>query len=146
MIDANQLRKILPQAYPFLLIDKVIDFEEGKRLTAIKNITANEWSVLGDAGDPGHFPEVLIIEAAAQAALVLYYLSKTDLKKSESERVFPSKITANFIKSGGVGDELTITVMANKMMDVGGYLDVTVLAASQKLAEVEIIYSVKRWE
>ena len=74
MIDYKTIQKILPQRFPFILIDKIIDFKMGKSLTAIKNITGNEW-IFDDgalAGRGSIFPETLLIEAAAQAALVLY--------------------------------------------------------------------------
>lgn len=65
MLDTKQLQAILPHAYPFLLIDKVLDYKEGESLTAVKNITANEWPFTGDGEHTDIFPETLLIEAAA---------------------------------------------------------------------------------
>lgn len=144
MIDANQLRKILPQAYPFLLIDRVIDFEEGKRLTAIKNITANEWSVLGDAGGAGYFPETLIIEAAAQAALMLYKLSKVK-NDGRKRRYILGKINAAIFRKVMIGEQLVLKALANKMLDTGGYSEIRAISNSRNVAEIEIIYSVKMY-
>ncbi len=73
MLDYNDLKRILPQAYPFLMLDRVVEYTEGQSLIAIKNITANEWFFQEAEDDPNetkHFPETLLIEAAAQAALV----------------------------------------------------------------------------
>ncbi|MBI3616986.1 MAG: hypothetical protein HY210_02055 [Candidatus Omnitrophica bacterium] len=67
-LNSNQIAQILPQAYPFLMIDRVADFREGESLTAIKNITGNEWVFEGQSCQTGAFPETLLIEAAAQAA------------------------------------------------------------------------------
>lgn len=70
-MDVLAIRKVLPHRYPFLLIDRVIELEPGKRIVAIKNVTANEPFF------QGHFPEfpvmpgVLQIEALAQAGAVL---------------------------------------------------------------------------
>jgi 3-hydroxyacyl-[acyl-carrier-protein] dehydratase len=74
-IDAERIAAMLPHRYPFLLIDRVVAFEHGKRLTAIKNITINEPFFQGHF--PGHpvMPGVLIIEAMAQACGVLIKLS-----------------------------------------------------------------------
>ena len=72
MIDHQTIKKILPQAYPFLLIDRVEEFKAGESLVAIKNITANEWPFEQDDRDQVYFPPTLLIEAAAQAALVLW--------------------------------------------------------------------------
>ncbi len=75
IIDINEIVKYLPHRYPFLLIDRVVEFEEGKRVVALKNVTMNEPFF------PGHFPHhpvmpgVLIVEAMAQAAAVLSFKS-----------------------------------------------------------------------
>ncbi len=70
MFDHRQLNLILPQSYPFLLLDRVESFQPGESLVAIKNITANEWPFTNGLECSQHYPETLLIEAAAQAALV----------------------------------------------------------------------------
>ena len=78
MLDHNDLKRILPQSYPFLLLDRVEEYSEGQSLVAIKNITADEWFFQEAEDDPSktqYFPETLLIEAAAQAALVLYHVN-----------------------------------------------------------------------
>lgn len=85
-LDSYQIAKILPQSYPFLMIDRVVDFRKGESLTAIKNITGNEWLFEGQCRPPAAkespwgttnaFPETLLIEAAAQAAILFYRLEK----------------------------------------------------------------------
>lgn len=143
MIDSQELRKILPQEYPFLMIDKVLEYEKGKSLTAVKNITANEWSV-GEGRFPiDHFPETLLIEAASQAALVLYQLSKIKVGEKRPQYIL-GRITANFLTSIVIGDQLRIKALANKMLDSGGYSDINLSVGVKKIAEIEIIYSVKR--
>jgi 3-hydroxyacyl-[acyl-carrier-protein] dehydratase len=74
-IDVERIAAMLPHRYPFLLIDRVVAFEHGKHLTAIKNVTINEPFFQGHF--PGHpvMPGVLIIEAMAQASGVLVKLS-----------------------------------------------------------------------
>ena len=74
-IDAERIAAMLPHRYPFLLIDRVVAFELGKRLTAIKNVTINEPFFQGHF--PGHpvMPGVLMIESMAQACGVLIKLS-----------------------------------------------------------------------
>jgi len=75
MIEINEIMKILPHAYPFLLVDRIIELEPGKRIVGIKNVTYNEPFF------PGHFPGrpimpgVLVLEAMAQTAGVLAFKS-----------------------------------------------------------------------
>ena len=141
MIGTKELLEILPQAYPFLFIDRITEFEKDKKLVAIKNITANEWNAIGH-DDSAYFPETLIIEAASQAALALYQLSK--IKPGEKRPMYIlGKVTAEFLQSVAIGDQLVIEARA-KMLEAGGYSDVTISVGDLKVAQVEIIYSVKR--
>jgi len=83
MIEIKEIMNILPHAYPFLLVDRIIEIEPGKRIVGIKNVTYNEPFF------PGHFPGrpimpgVLIVEAMAQTAGVLVFntLSEGDRNK-----------------------------------------------------------------
>ena len=74
-IDVEQIATLLPHRYPFLMIDRIVGFESGKHVTALKNVTFNEPFFQGHF--PGHpvMPGVLIIEAMAQAAGVMIKLS-----------------------------------------------------------------------
>ncbi|MCS6885801.1 MAG: 3-hydroxyacyl-ACP dehydratase FabZ [Acidobacteriota bacterium] len=67
VLDIAQIQRLLPHRYPFLLVDKVIEFEPGKRIVAIKNVTANEPFFQGHFPGAPVMPGVLIIEAMAQA-------------------------------------------------------------------------------
>ena len=75
MIDIREIMSFLPHGYPFLLIDRILEIEPGKRIVGIKNVTYNEPFF------PGHFPGrpimpgVLIVEAMAQTAGVLAFKS-----------------------------------------------------------------------
>ncbi|MCK5082249.1 MAG: 3-hydroxyacyl-[acyl-carrier-protein] dehydratase FabZ [Candidatus Omnitrophica bacterium] len=141
--DQKKIADILPQAYPFIMIDRVIEFEKDKSLVATKNITGNEWIFEGRAHKTDIFPETLIIEAASQAALVLYQLSK--IKEGEKRpKYILGKITANFNTTVFVGDQLKIKAFANKMLDTGGYSDIEVTIGDEHIVHVEIIYSVIR--
>jgi 3-hydroxyacyl-[acyl-carrier-protein] dehydratase len=75
MIEIKEIMKILPHAYPFLLVDRIIEMEPGKRIVGIKNVTYNEPFFPGHF--PGHpiMPGVLIVEAMAQTAGVLAFKS-----------------------------------------------------------------------
>ena len=68
MLTNVDIKKIIPHRYPFLLVDRVIELEPGKRAVGIKNVTANEPFFQGHFPDFAIMPGVLIVEALAQTA------------------------------------------------------------------------------
>ena len=78
-LNSNQIQEILPHRYPFLLVDKIIDFEPGVKAIGRKCVTANEMQFLGHFPQKHVMPGVLIIEALAQTGAVAI-LSKEENK------------------------------------------------------------------
>lgn len=109
MLDIVQIMEILPHRYPFLLIDKVIDLEPGKRIVAIKNVTMNEPFFQGHFPGFPVMPGVLIIEAMAQAAATMAYLSVGGDGKDKVS-YFMAIDNARFRKPVKPGDTLRIEV------------------------------------
>ncbi|MBZ0165503.1 MAG: hypothetical protein K8I00_01760 [Candidatus Omnitrophica bacterium] len=137
------IQKILPQAAPFIMIDAVTDYQPGRSLTAVKNITANEWST-GPLGSRNNaepaYPEVLLIEAAAQTALVFASLEHGD-QNAGVGRVVLGKITAEFQDSVRVGDQVQLRISAFKILPGRGYVDVVVTREDVEIGQVNIFYS-----
>lgn len=79
MLDITEIKEIIPHRYPFLLVDKIMELEEGKRAVGIKNVTINEPFFNGHFPDYPVMPGVLIIEALAQVGAVAL------LKKEENK-------------------------------------------------------------
>jgi beta-hydroxyacyl-ACP dehydratase FabZ len=106
MMDVNEIMNFLPHRYPFLLIDRILEFEAGKRIVGMKNVTINEPFFQGHF--PGHpiMPGVLQLEAMAQVGGVLAMKSipAEDVKKKIL--VFMSIDKAKFRKPVVPGDQL----------------------------------------
>ncbi|MFW9604646.1 MAG: 3-hydroxyacyl-ACP dehydratase FabZ [Trichlorobacter sp.] len=108
-LTVTDIMKILPHRYPFLLVDRIIELEQGKRCVGIKNVTVNEPFFPGHF--PGHpvMPGVLIVEAMAQVAGIMAYLaSDEDTRKKVS--YFIAIDNAKFRKPVQPGDQLRIEV------------------------------------
>ena len=108
-MDITEIQALLPHRYPFLLIDRVTDFEEGKYLIGLKNVSVNEPQFTGHFPQLPVFPGVLILEAMAQATGLLAF--KTFGAPKENELYYFASIdNAKFRKPVTPGDQLIIEV------------------------------------
>ena len=110
VLDINQIKKILPHRYPFLLIDRVLDYENMNYLIAIKNITMNEPFFQGHFPDKPIMPGVLIVETMAQAAAILGELSMNEISPAGALYYLVGVDKVRFRKIVGPGDQLHIAV------------------------------------
>ena len=137
VLDSVEIQKILPHRYPFLLVDRVLEFEALKRVVAIKQVTANEPYFLGHFPGTPIMPGVLQIEALAQtgAILILRELEDRDTKIP----FFTGIENARFRRPVVPGDTLTLTVEAlrvgSKIQKMRGVATVD----GQVTAEAEIL-------
>jgi 3-hydroxyacyl-[acyl-carrier-protein] dehydratase len=111
MLDINEIMKILPHRPPFLLVDRIIELEPGKRIIGLKNVSINEPFFPGHF--PGHpvMPGVLIIESMAQAACILAILSSDESVRSKVT-YFVGIDSAKFRKPVFPGDQLRLEIEA----------------------------------
>lgn len=108
-MDVNAIMKILPHRFPFLLVDRIVELEHGKRCVGIKNVSINEPFFPGHF--PGHpvMPGVLIVEAMAQVAGIMAYLASDDETKKKVS-YFMAIDSAKFRKPVMPGDQLRIEI------------------------------------
>jgi len=107
-MDINEIFKILPHRYPFLLIDRVIELDRMKRIVALKNVTINEPFFQGHFPDKPIMPGVLIVEAIAQAGGLLLLTEVPN--RDELLMVFTGIEKARFRRPVLPGDQLRIEV------------------------------------
>ena len=109
-LDIHQILEHLPHRYPMLLIDRVLECEAGKTIRALKNVSINEPYF------PGHYPHspvmpgVLVIEAMAQAAAILSFITMNAKPNAESLYYFVGIDNARFKKPVMPGDQMILEV------------------------------------
>jgi 3-hydroxyacyl-[acyl-carrier-protein] dehydratase len=107
-LTIGQIMEYLPHRYPFLLIDRVVEFERGRRIVAIKNVTINEPFFVGHFPELPIMPGVLVIEAMAQAGCILLLSEVADRDKKLV--VFTGIEGAKFRRQITPGDQLRLEV------------------------------------
>ncbi len=112
VLNINEIKKILPHRYPFLLVDRILDIEEDKKIVGLKNVTANEEFFNGHFPQQPVMPGVLIIEALAQVAGVMM-LRKVEHQGSLA--YFTSIDNARFRRMVVPGDQLRLEVVPVKV-------------------------------
>ena len=137
-MDIKDIMEIIPHRYPFLLIDKVIKIEENK-ITAIKNVTANEYYFQGHFPTEPVMPGVLIIESLAQAGAVAL-LSKDEFKGKIA--YFAGINNAKFRRKVVPGDTLRLEVELTKIRGKAGVGYGIAYVEDKKVCEGELTFMV----
>ena len=137
-MDIKEIMDIIPHRYPFLLIDKVIKIEENK-ITAIKNVTANEYYFQGHFPTEPVMPGVLIIESLAQAGAVAL-LSKDEFKGKIA--YFAGINNAKFKRKVVPGDTLRLEVELTKIRGKAGVGYGIAYVEDKKVCEGELTFMV----
>lgn len=110
ILDINQIKSYLPHRYPLLLVDRVVDYELGKTITAIKNVTVNEEFFNGHFPHKPVMPGVLMIEAMAQTAAILSFMTMGVKPDENSVVYFVGIDNARFKRPVEPGDQLKMDV------------------------------------
>ena len=114
MMDIHQILQKLPHRYPFLLVDRVLEIEKGKRIKAIKNVTINEPFFMGHFPYRPVMPGVLMLEALAQAAALLSFETLGRAPDDKMVYYFAGIDGARFKRPVEPGDQLTLDVTLDR--------------------------------
>ena len=136
LLDITQIQAILPHRYPFLLVDRIISYDPGKRVVGIKNVTLDEPFFVGHFPGAPVMPGVLIVEAMAQTAGVMMLASLPD---RETKLVFFTGIErAKFRRPVVPGDQLRLELTVLKLRPRYIKLRGEAYVDGQLVAEAEI--------
>ncbi len=138
--DIEKIMSLLPHRYPFLLVDRVLELEAGKRIKALKNVTVNEPFFVGHFPAARIMPGVLIVEAMAQAGGVLVF-SSAPPEAAGRPIYFMAIDKVRFRKPVVPGDQLLFTVEILKQRSKAVKLAGSASVEGQLVAEAEMMAS-----
>lgn len=142
MLEIDKIQKILPQSAPFLMIDRVLELEPQKKIVALKNVTINEGFFEGHFPQRPIMPGVLIIEAMAQASIILF---SKDIEASLEKKAsyYLGAVKARFLQPVYPGDQLKITVEPLKMITGAAIVNAVASVSDKEVAKAELSFSAK---
>jgi len=141
-LDFEEIKKLIPQRFPFLMIDRILDIEPGKYAIAVKNISGNDMIFLGHFPEKAIMPGALIIEAMAQTAIVLFASSGKN-EPGDKPLYFFGSVKARFLHPAVPGDQLRIKVVNVKTLPSGAFVSGEAFVDDKKISEADMVFSVK---
>ena len=139
-MDINEIKATIPHRYPFLLVDRIEELEQGKRAVGVKNVTANEPFFVGHFPDYPVMPGVLIVEALAQTGAVA--LLSLDENKGKLA-LFAGIDGVRFKRQVVPGDVLRLDVEITKMRGPVGRGAAKATVDGEVAAEGELMFAIK---
>ena len=139
MMDIKEIKEILPHRYPFLLVDKITEIEEGKRVKGYKNVTINEPFFQGHFPEYPVMPGVLVLEALAQVGAVAV-LSMEQFKGKNP--LFAGADKVKWRRQVMPGDKLELECEIIKIKGPIGIGKALATVEGKKACEAEIMFAI----
>ena len=129
-LDIEEIKKRLPQRFPFLLLDRIIDMNPPERIVALKNISVNEPYFQGHF--PGHsvIPGAIVVEIMAQTTTLFF--------KPKCRDFYLTSVKVRFLSPGFPGDQLIVEAVPVKLITDAGIFNVKVRVAEKLIARGEL--------
>jgi len=138
-LDIHAIAQLLPHRYPFLLVDRVLECNPGKNIRALKNVTYNEPFFQGHFPGRPLMPGVMIIEALAQTAGILAFVTAGVVPNHETKFYFVGIDKARFRKPVEPGDQLVLTVALERALKGIWKFSSTALVGDIEVAHAEMM-------
>jgi len=142
-LDFEEIKKFVPQRFPFIMIDRILEVEPGKKAVAIKNVTGNDIFFLGHFPEKAIFPGAAIIEAMAQTAIILFATEKKAADEGKKPLYYFGSVKARFLNPVVPGDQIKITVTNVKSLPNGSYVSAEAFVDDRKISEADLVFSVR---
>lgn len=143
MFDINEIMQYVPHRYPFLLIDRVLEFVPEQSVTVLKNVSINEAQFQGHFPGQPILPGVYIIENMAQASCFLLAKSAGGLKEGATY-VLGKVVKCTFKNPVVPGDQLTTTVTVDKLFGESAAVSAKVSVDGKTVAKGELMFGLRR--
>ena len=139
-MDFEEIKRLIPQRFPFIMIDRVLELEPGKHAVTVKNVSGNDIFFLGHFPEKAIMPGAMIIEAMAQTAIILFASEKKSWGGKRPLYYFGS-VKARFLLPVVPGDQLVIKVASVKTLPTGAYVSGEAFVNEKKVSEAELVFS-----
>lgn len=112
-LDFEQIKQIIPQRFPFLMLDRVVEIEPGERVVGLKNLTGNEWFYQGHFPKKAITPGAMITEAIAQTSIVFLHVTRP--QKNHDVTYLLGSVKMRLMRPVWPGDQMRIEVTPIKL-------------------------------
>lgn len=138
-LSSNEIRSLLPQDYPFIFVDSVLDYEIHDHITCLKNVSLNEWFFPGHFPDNPVFPGILLIEGMCQSIILLNKLSMSKTEDSEKKIfLFTAIKKARFLDTVKPGDQVIYKCKFIRLIDHAIFAEAEAMVGAKVVAKAEI--------
>jgi 3-hydroxyacyl-[acyl-carrier-protein] dehydratase len=141
--NKEKIKSILPHREPFLFIDEVIEIDGTEKVVAVKKIKKNEDFFEGHFPDRPIMPGVLIIEAMAQASIILYSVDKPKIAEAHPA-YYLGKVKAEFLAPVYPSDRLIVEVEKVKFLDYAAITDSIAKVDNKIVARANLVFGIKK--